>query len=171
MIKKLYEIESELYPHLEKMMENINSLNTMHIDYHEPFVNRIWFQYDEKHRVYLHKIFPSQSSEAALFHPHPWKSAIRIIWGSYEMGVGHSETNEVPKIDCKLHLPQYTTYEMVEENGWHYVNPRIPSYSLMVTGELNSRQMPIEPRKEFRKLTEEEITDILDVCMEFYCRS
>lgn len=170
MIKKLYEIEQELYPHLEKMLENPNVLNTMHIDYHEPFVNRIWFQYDEKHRVYLHKIFPSKSSNDALFHPHPWKSAIRIVSGGYEMGVGHSSTNEVPKIDCKLLLPECTLYEMLEEDGWHYVNPKHPSYSLMVTGELNSRKMPVEPHKEFRKLNEEEIEDMLDVFMRFYIR-
>lgn len=164
MIDKLYEVEASL-------MKDILSkpLNTLRIDYHQPFVNRIWYQYDETYRVYLHKIFPAKTSNDALFHPHPWKSAIRIISGRYEMGVGHSNTNKIPKIDCKLVLSAGTVYEMLEEDGWHYVNPiKKASYSLMVTGELNKRKMPIEPLKEFRKLNKKEISEILEVFETYY---
>ena len=170
MIDKLYEVERALQRRPEKFLEKFK-LNTMHIDYHEPFVDRIWFQYDETTRVYFHKIYPSKSSEAALFHPHPWESAIRILHGGYEMGIGHSKDNTVPKIDCKLFLPDYTIYEMVEKDAWHYVNPlATPSYSIMVTGKLNGREMPVEPNKKFRKLKKKEIDDILEIVYETYAR-
>ena len=170
MIEKLHEVEQAMLRRPEKFLKNFK-LNTMHIDYHEPFVDRIWFQYDKIHRVYFHKIFPSQSSEAALFHPHPWKSAIRIMDGGYEMGVGHSKTLKAPPIDCKLWLDKYTVYEMVEKDAWHYVNPLYsPSYSTMVTGELTGRKMPVEPDRKFRKLTKAEREDILDVVYTTYAR-
>lgn len=87
---------------------------------------------------------------------------MEIIKGKYEMGIGHSNTNEFPKTDCKLILPAGTIYEMTEKDGWHYVNPIDgPCYTLMVTGELNGREMPIEPNKEFRKLNDSEISDII----------
>lgn len=157
--------------HVEKLLPEllqISKLNSMYIDYHKPFVRRIWFQYGV-YRVYLHCIEPCNESSEALYHPHPWKSAIRIIDGKYEMGIGHSATNEAPKTDCKLELPIHTMYEMTEPDSWHYVNPiGLPVYSLMVTGERNGRTMPLEPKKEFRKLTEKECINILIQFSEYY---
>jgi len=142
----------------------------MYIDYHEPFVRRVWFQHGI-YRVYLHEIHPSSASENSLFHPHPWKSAIRIIHGAYEMGIGHSETNETPKIDCKLIIGKDTAYEMVEKDAWHYVNPfNSPVFSLMVTGELNDREMTVEPDKKFRDLTEGETNFIVAMITEYYLK-
>ncbi len=192
MLNQLHKVEKDILKIIFKAQKDrINgykNLNTMHIDYHEPFVNRIWFQYDEKHRVYLHKIFPIKQStwakknvigwsdeeiakdkQKALFHPHPWESAIRILEGKYEMGIGHSETNEIPAVDCKLILPTYSEYEMVDENGWHYVSPLSkPSYSIMVTGNLNEREMPVEPNKKFRKLMPQEAHSILETVRKVY---
>lgn len=37
---------------------------------------------------------------------------------------------------------------MYEMDGWHYVNPIDgPCYTVMVTGRLNGREMPVEPNK------------------------
>jgi hypothetical protein len=163
MLDILFEIEKDILSLIDTA-----EFKTMYIDYHEPYVKRIWFQHG-KYRVYLHEIQPSLASDSSLFHPHPWKSAIRILRGKYEMGIGHSETNDIPKIDCKLIIGAGTAYEMVEKDGWHYVNPLDePVYSLMVTGDLNEREMPVEPNKSFRKLTEEEIAEIRDVVRRYY---
>lgn len=162
MIKVLQEIESKLSSLLVE-----NELHSMYIDYHKPFVSRIWFQYGD-YRVYLHKIESCGDNKEALFHPHPWKSAIRLIRGKYEMGIGHSETNDIPNTDCKLILSEGTVYEMTEENGWHYVNPLSVSYSIMVTGERSNRKMPVEPKKDFRKLNSIEVYDILNVVSNYY---
>lgn len=143
-------------------------LHSMYIDYHPPCVSRIWFQHGE-YRVYLHKIEPCTASHDALYHPHPWQSAIRIVQGQYEMGVGHSATDVVPVTDCKLILQAGTEYEMLEENAWHYVNPLgAPSYSLMVTGKLSQRKMPLEPKRQFRPLTSGEAADLLQCFSSYY---
>jgi hypothetical protein len=86
------------------------------------------------------------------------------------MGVGHSETDEIPKTDCVLILGPGACYSMTEKNGWHYVSPRKGCvYTLMVIpNKLNGRKMPIEPEKKFRKLTSKEVEDMLYFFSEQY---
>lgn len=150
----------EQFAYYEKFLKDFlisKPLYSMHIDYHKPYVNRIFF-YDRDFRIFLHKIFPCADSKEALVHPHPWSSAIKIIAGNYEMGVGHSETNEAPKFDCTLEIGPGTYYEMLEPDGWHYVKPNEhPSYSLMVIHKQNYRAKKEKEQYQFRKLTEEEI--------------
>lgn len=170
MLDKLFEVEAALLRRPKEFLKKYK-LHTMFIDYHEPFVERIWFQYDKESRAYFHKIHPCTAEDSALFHPHPWESAIRIMKGGYEMGVGHSKTKKIPKVDCKLFLQDYTSYEMIEKDAWHYVRPiDRPSYSIMVTGKLTGRIMPVEPEKKFRELKKSEIKDILDIVYKFYER-
>lgn len=160
MINRLIEIK-EILPDLLLDKASSGEINTMYIDYHKPYVSRIWFKHDDL-RVFLHKIEPCKDNIEALYHPHKWGSAMEILQGKYEMGVGHSTTNETPKTDCRLILPTGCMYEMTEPDGWHYVNPiDEPCYTLMVTSRLNGRQMPIEPDKSFRPLNEWEISEIL----------
>lgn len=163
MLERLFEIEKQL-----KELILTGKLKSMYIDYHQPYVQRIWFQHGEE-RVYLHKIEWCKSSQEALYHPHPWESAIRILKGPYEMGIGHSETNNIPITDCKLIVHPNSAYEMVEKDSWHYVKPiGEVSISLMVTGKRNGRNMPITPEKEFRKLTEAEAYDIFAEFNKYY---
>lgn len=161
MLHNLIEIK-KILPELLIEKANANEIFTLYIDYHKPFVSRVWFKYNEL-RVFLHKIEPCTESSEALYHPHKWHSAMEILKGSYEMGIGHSSSSETPKTDCKLILNKGSQYEMTEPHAWHYVNPILnPAFTLMVTGKLNGREMPIEPNKEFRKLSEKEILEILD---------
>ncbi len=161
MLKILAEIEKELFELLNKKAAE-GQVKTMYIDYHKPFVKRIWFQHGE-YRVYLHKIEACDSPEEALYHPHPWESAVKIVSGDYIMGVGHSETDEAPVTDCRLILKEGTKYEMNEPHAWHYVSPQHEGcYSLMVTGKRIDRKMPLEPKKQFRILNGPEIMEILE---------
>ncbi len=161
MIEVLERVISQGSSLIKEAMEK-GIMKTMYIDYHKPYVSRIWFPFEDQYRVYLHKIEPCEDHLEALFHPHPWQSAIYIVKGWYEMGIGHSSTNEVPVTDCRLIVGPGTKYEMTEKDAWHYVRPiKTPVISLMVTGNLNHREMPVEPNKEFRELTQEEINDIL----------
>lgn len=160
MLELLYKVEDLL---IELLYKNIDNIQTMYIDYHKPYVSRIWFIDKELDcRVFIHKIERCEESSEALYHPHKWDSAIRIISGEYEMGIGHSETNEIPKTDCKLILGGGSCYEMTEKHGWHYVSPKkFHTYTLMVIpNRLNGREMPIEPKKDFRKLQRSEVEDI-----------
>lgn len=164
MLNKLFEIEKEL-PTILRNAEF--KMASMFIDYHPPIVERIWFQFN-KYRVLLHKIHQAEMCDP-LFHPHPRESAVRLIKGSYKMGIGHSPSDEIPPIDCYLHLAPGTCYEMSEPDGWHYVNPIDDYvYSLMITGEKFARKMPLEPDKPFRELTETEILDIMAVFKNYY---
>lgn len=163
MIEILTHVEKNLLPLLQTA-----TLNSMYIDYHKPYVRRIWFQHGA-YGVFIHRIEPCSGSAEALYHPHQWKSAVRILSGSYEMGVGHSSTTEIPKTDCKLHLGRGAMYEMTEPDGWHYVSPLgLPVYSLMVTGEKTNRPMPIDPPKEFRKLTQDECFNMIAELNNYY---
>lgn len=147
-----------------------SKIESMYIDYHKPFVKRIWFQYGD-YRIFLHSIEPCGESSDSLFHPHPWDSAVKIIKGKYEMGIGHSETDTIPKIDSRMIIGEGTIYEMVEKDAWHYVNPiENKVFSLMITGKKNNRKMPVLPEsnKNFRKLTKKECEEILIVFMEHY---
>lgn len=161
MIEKLFDVESNILELLKT-----KELKSMYIDYEPPTVERIWFQLDE-FRVLLHKIHVCDS--APLFHPHPWKSAVRIIKGSYRMDVGHSHTDIAPPVDASIILSADSAYEMVEMDGWHSVRPLgVPSFSLMVTGERYPRSMPLEPNKSFRELTQAEMAANIKVFENYY---
>lgn len=167
MLKQLFKIENDILT-IVKNATDKGEIKSMFIDYHAPIVERLWFPYEDM-RIYLHKIHSCNESLDALFHPHPWESAVRILKGSYETGIGHSSTNEMPAIDCKLIVHQGTCYEMTEKDGWHYVKPWSPYvYSLMITRNKFNRAMPIEPDKKFRELTHLEMIDIIMVFNHYY---
>lgn len=159
----ILKIISSRFPTFLRNAVEAGTVKTMYIDYEKPYVSRLWFPAEvlgKNIRVFIHRI--EYTDEPVYFHPHKWESAMLILSGSYEMGIGHSETNEPPKIDCKLILPTETMYEMTEKDSWHYVKPvKSSCYTLMVTGDLNNREMPIESPKEYRKLFYEEIYALL----------
>lgn len=138
-IGKLKEIEKQL----PSLLSSVNEWNSVYINYEKPFVERLWRQIGED-RLYLHKIYPCKRDEA-FFHPHPWKSAIKIISGTYEMGVGNSGSRS--DITIRLILTAGSYYEMLSLHDWHYVCPiEHPSYSIMVSGKpLNHNAKPERP--------------------------
>jgi hypothetical protein len=111
------------------------------IDYHPPTVERLWRQWGE-YRVSLHRIHPCAAHEA-LFHPHPWPSAMRVLSGEYEMAVGYGTGDEAPPVAARLVASGDLRYEMTDPDAWHYVRPiGGPSWSVMVTGKPWSRPAP-----------------------------
>ncbi len=133
--------------------------NTIDVNYHAPFVKRVWGYYNSC-RVSLHKIYPCEEGEA-LFHPHPWPSAMRILSGKYEMAVGFGAGDEPPPVATKLILPAGTTYEMTHPDGWHYVRPLDePAFSLLVTANPWKRSSP--KGKDLQPLPENEKEEIME---------
>ena len=84
MLATLHEAEDAL-PDL--LREGVDAWRSLDIDYEPPHVERLWRPWGpvvstgamtipSRFRLSLHRIHPC---ETALFHPHPWPSAVRII--------------------------------------------------------------------------------------------
>ena len=138
MLEKLREIEKD---HLWRLLCDTGHVEWrgLLVDYHHPYVWRLWTQFDEDHRVFLHKIHPCEPGEA-LLHPHPWPSAMRVFTPegtSYETGTAYAWPGTAAKPVCggTFYLQTGSCYEMVKDFAWHYVRPiGGPIYSLMVVG-------------------------------------
>lgn len=164
MLDVLRQVERELPTMLKKEQEG--DWNSVYVDYHEPFVERLWRPWKE-YRIYLHRIFPCETSKA-LFHRHPWPSAMRVLEGKYEMGVGYTKGSEPPRVAAKLILPRFSEYEMTEPHAWHYVRPLAEaSVSLMVTGTPWQVSAP-KSSKKLGPLTWEQSQRIFKACRLVY---
>lgn len=162
MLKNLFNIEKQL----PELLDNKDNWHSVYVDYHKPFVKRLWKQEGDL-RIYLHQIFPCEKEES-LLHPHPWPSAMKVISGFYEMGVGYSDTNKEPIIASTLILPENSYYEMVDINSWHYVRPlENPSFSLMITGVPWKRESP-KSSYPLRELQEDEKLIIFQEFEKYY---
>ena len=136
---------------LPEMLHDESEWHSLYVDYHPPIVERLWRQWDD-FRIYLHKIHACESHEA-LFHPHPWPSAMRVLSGSYEMGIGYGVGAIAPPITERRVLVPGSEYEMTDPNEWHYVRPiGGPAWSLMISGQLWNRPYP-KPEKPLNALT------------------
>lgn len=159
---KLYAVEHAL-PHL---LANESLWHSLFVDYAKPHVERVFMNWNGL-RINLHRISACETHEA-LFHPHPWPSAMRILEGSYEMGVGYSTTDEVPPAAATLILPAGAAYEMVDRNGWHYVRPLTDySLTLMVSGEPWDRTSP-KSSYTLSELSSEKKREILELFRKKY---
>jgi hypothetical protein len=130
------------------------------IDYHPPTVERLWRQWNE-YRISLHRIHPCPAG-TALFHPHPWPSAMRILAGDYEMAVGYGKGEETPPIAARMIASGDFAYEMTDPDAWHYVRPiGGPSWSIMVTGKPWDRPAP-RANKPLSELPAQQREEILE---------
>jgi hypothetical protein len=137
MLDVLHIVERDL-PRLLRSRDGWTSLD---VDYHPPRVERVYRAYGA-HRISLHRIHPCAPAEA-LFHPHPWPSAMRVLEGRYEMGVGWGAGERPPPVAAHLVADGGMEYEMTDPDAWHYVRPiGGPALTLMVTGAPWSRPAP-----------------------------
>lgn len=155
---------------LPQLLTDLNNWRSVYVDYHPPYVQRLWASVtidDQTYRVYLHRILPCDLSEA-LFHPHPWPSAMRILSGRYTMIVGYGKGDTIPPVTMTLSLPPQTTYEMIHMDSWHAVCPDgEPAYSLMVTGAPWERKSS-KSSYQLQPLTDELQREILEFFRSVY---
>jgi len=147
----LQDLERELLPEL---LHHEAIWQSLLIDYEPPVVERLWTPLPSG-RLFLHRIHPC---EQALFHPHPWPSAVKVVSGLYEMDVGQGfGTIAPPPVACRLLLPAGTYYEMSHPTGWHSVRPLGgPSLSLMLTMGLWDRPVDFpKPEQSLGPLSQE----------------
>ncbi len=158
MLKILAEIEAEL----PELLEDASAWSSKSIDYHPPKVERVYRDH-RGYRVNLHRTHPCAQGEA-LFHPHPWPSAMLIVGGAYRMRVGYGAGVDSPPVAATLILERAARYEMIHPDAWHDVTPAAsaPAYSLMVTGAPWVRDAPVVPSAALPPLTPEATRSILD---------
>jgi len=150
---------SEAEECLSQLLKSEDGWTSLDVDYDPPRVERLWRPFGDGYRLYLHRIHPCTQ---ALYHPHPWPSAIKIVSGGYEMGVGFGSGfgPDEPPLAVTLHLSVGSTYEMTHPDGWHYVLPSVSNLSVMVTGARWGRWAP-EPTKKLLPLKDQEVQSLL----------
>ena len=162
MLDILATVESEL----PELLQDESAWSSIYIDYHPPTVERLWRNWNG-YRIYLHRIHPCGAGEA-LFHPHPWPSAMRILEGEYEMAVGYGKGETVPPVAALMIAAGDFRYEMTDPDAWHYVRPlERPSMSLMVTGKPWDRPAP-RSSKPLAPLAAETCHELLRLFREHY---
>jgi len=162
MLDVLYQAENAL----PKLLSQSDRWHSLLIDYHKPYVQRVWCNWGE-YRINLHQISSCDTTEA-LFHPHPWPSAMRLVSGEYKMGVGYTTGKVAPACAATIVLNQGSAYEMVQPNGWHYVQPLTNiSLSVMVTGKPWT-QTGSEIKKHLSPLSKTRQQELLDLFSEYY---
>lgn len=149
MLKELREVEGAL----ADLLQDEDSWKGLDVSYHPPRVERLWRPWKKEFRVYLHRVHTCKPEEA-LFHPHPWPSAMRVVYGGYEMFVGFGSGDKEPSKMAKIILPESSAYEMSHPDAWHSVRPLgRTAMSIMVTGKPWNRWSPgsEEPLEELSK--------------------
>jgi len=149
--------------HLKQMLHQRGDWKTVSIDYAQPFVERLYTDIElsgVSYRVCLHVIH--QCEGEALFHPHPWPSAVKILKGHYEQITGFVIDGE-PQVLGRSELHAGTSYSMTHPAALHSVRPLSPEvWTLMVmgppyegeakklanTGPLAEGARPAQPLKE-----------------------
>jgi hypothetical protein len=163
MLQVLHAVETAL----PELLKDEAGWNSLLVDYHTPFVERLWREWNG-YRIYLHRIHPCEPGEA-LFHPHPWASAMRVLAGTYEMALGYGTGETEPPIGSLDILYAGSEYEMIDPNDWHYVRPLlVPTMSLMVTDKPWNRLSP-KSEKPLNPLAEKPRKEILNFFREEYC--
>ncbi len=137
----MLDVLARLEAELPALLADDARWNSLDINYHPPVVERLWMPWGE-YRVSLHRIHPCAPSDA-LFHPHPWPSAMRILDGRYEMAIGYGTGTTAPPIAARIIAGTDVRYEMTDPDAWHYVRPLDrPAMTIMVTGKPWPRPTP-----------------------------
>lgn len=145
MIDKLQQIEEKK---ILELLAKPELWETKLVNYFPPTVERCWVQLGN-YRLLLHFIHPCKSEEA-LFHTHRWPSAMHVLNGKYEMGLGFGPGNTPPPKMATIFFDNGGYYDMTHVDGWHYVRPtETVCATVMLTGKLWERE---ETATDFGKL-------------------
>ena len=143
---------------LPQLLEDRTGWQSVLVDYELPIVSRLWCNWGEW-RIYLHCILPCLPSQA-LFHPHPWPSAMRLKKGSHVMRIGHGPGSIPPSEDTPLIMQAGSEYQMNHPDDWHAVAPIEEAWTVMVTGKPWDRWSP-KPTKQLFPLSEARADELL----------
>ena len=165
MIEKLKQIEDKL---MLELLSKPDVWKTLFVDYHPPLVERCWTQLGN-YRISLHFIHECKP-EDALFHPHPWPSAMHVLEGTYEMGLGFGKGLEEPEKMCTVLVTNGMYYDMTHIDGWHYVRPvKSTCSTVMLSGPKWGRE-EIKSEHPLKELTPERKHIMLEYFLNYYRR-
>lgn len=154
----MFKTLKEALNQLPELLKNQDQWHSLDIDYHPPRVKRVWTSW-EGNRIMLHRISPCGPNEA-LYHPHPWPSAMAVMRGQYETGIGYGPGLSPPPLACRMIVNAGDYYEMTEADAWHYVRPLQETFTIMVSGKPWNRETP-RVLKKLPPLDKEDKEDIL----------
>ena len=184
MIEVLKQIEREQI--LNILSQPLEKFKTLYVDYEHPYVERLQFNLEDGYRLFFHVIHECET-EQALYHPHPWPSAMHILKGVYETGLSYSENDEhykntetgelnsiIAKNEiCKMVIkdnyyggPAY--YQMLNPKGWHYVRPIRTCHTVMLTH--TPWYSGNKPTKQLQPLSDARAMEIKEWFREFYMK-
>lgn len=118
---------------LPELVEDVAGWQGLRINDEQPVIHRLWRPFGEG-RLCLHEIYPCEREEA-LYHPHPWPSAMLVLEGEYFMDIGTEGCNERPPVLATVRLGRGDFYEMVNADAYHRIWTAKPAYTLFVTGK------------------------------------
>eukprot|EP00808_Paulinella_micropora_P016115 g63865.t1 len=149
------------------LREHPSTWQSLDVLYHPPRVERVWRQWGD-YRLCLH-IIHSCTNQEALFHPHPWPSAMRILQGQYSMSVGYGAGTQPPaQTQTKVHRAGQQ-YAMEDPDEWHSVWPDDQVATVMLSGKPWQRAMPEYPTPGKNvTLSSERKDEILKLFQSFY---
>lgn len=155
----MLDVLAKIEPRLPELLADAGGWSSLDVDYHPPRVERLYRSVGA-YRVNLHCIHPCQPG-TALFHPHPWPSAMRVLQGRYEMAVGYGPGDKVPEIAATFIVEGSMRYEMIAPDAWHWVRPIDGLvWTVMVTGAPWGRSGPI-PTRSLSPLPAARITEMI----------
>ena len=171
----MLDVLSEAEQQLPGLVKSLEGWKTLFVNYHAPFVERLWRPFGDGNRLFLHCIYPCKAKEA-LLHPHPWPSAIRVLQGLYGSVIGAGSGTETPPVVYETVVRASPgasyRYAMLHPDGWHAVIPLAgPVFSVMVTGKPWNRPIPAvteEAVGSLRELSLEQAEGLLATFREFY---
>lgn len=162
MLNVLAQVENDL----PTLLQDETLWRSLFVDYHPPFVERLWTHWND-YRVFLHRIHPCERGQA-LFHPHPWPSAMRVLEGEYEMALGFGPGMDEPPVASLMISRGDFRYEMTHPDSWHYVRPiDTPTLSVMVTGKPWERDSH-KSSKTLHPLEQEQADELLRLFRDHY---
>lgn len=119
--------------------------NAIDIDFHPPHIERLWQSWRDEYRLNLHFIHHCVS-HTALYHPHAWPAAIRVVKGRYGMVTGYGAGDIPPPYSFSFVLPKGAYYEMVDPDAWHAEYPfSATALTVSLSGKPWPRKAPKSP--------------------------
>ena len=139
----------------------------MKIRYEKPYVDRVWLQFSDRHRLCLHKIYPLEGTKA-FYHPHPWEFETLIVQGSYLSNIGCNFTDQdrrnliPPPVIARVLFTEGSWYSIDNTNAWHTVEPVSKStYSIVLIKKRWNVKTPGECQEQNKTMSIEEVAGLL----------